>query len=199
MLQLIETICFENGSFHRIPLHQQRMTRARSHFFSCADTISLTEVLDIPEILKKHKVKCRISYSKTIDEIEYEIYVPKEIQKIQCVYDDSAWYDHKLKNRDALLLLLERRGIAEEVLIVKNGWITDASYANVVLRKENKWYTPEIPLLPGTRRAHYLQNGILSVAQIKPSDLSLYDELRLINAMLSLEESDAIPINHILL
>ena len=199
MLQLIETICFENGSFHRIPLHQQRMTRARSHFFSCADTISLTEVLDIPEILKKHKVKCRISYSKTIDEIEYEIYVPKQIQKLQCVYEDTIWYGHKLKNRDALQLLLERRGIAEEVLIVKNGWITDASYANVVLRKENKWYTPEIPLLPGTRRAHYLQNGILSVAQIKPSDLSLYDELRLINAMLSLEESDAIPINHILL
>jgi len=199
MLQLIETICFENGIFHRIPLHQERMTRARSHFFNCADTISLAAVLEIPEILKKQKVKCRISYSRTIDEIEYEIYVPKEIQKIQCVYDDSAWYDHKLKNRDALLLLLDKRGTAEEVLIVRNGYITDTSYANVVLRKENKWYTPDIPLLPGTRRTHYLQNGILSEAQIKPSELCQYDELRLINAMLSMEESATIPIDHILL
>jgi 4-amino-4-deoxychorismate lyase len=199
MLQLIETICFENGIFHRIPLHQERMTRARTHFFNCTDTISLAAILEIPEILKNHKVKCRISYSRTIDEIEYEIYFPKQIQKLQCVYEDTIWYDHKLKNRDALRLLLDKRGTAEEVLIVKNGFITDASYANVVLRKENKWYTPELPLLPGTRRAQYLQNGHLSVAQIKPSDLCQYDELRLINAMLSIEESATIPIDQILL
>ncbi len=199
MLQLIETICFENGILHRIPLHQERMMRARSHFFKCTDTIYLAEILEIPEILKGNKVKCRVSYSRTIDEIEYENYVPKEIEKLQCVYDDSISYDHKLKNRDALRLLLDKRGTAQEVIIVKNGWITDASYANVVLRKKNKWYTPEFPLLPGTRRAQYLDNGILSVAQIRPSDLCQYDELRLINAMLSMEESATIPIDHILL
>ena len=199
MLQLIETICYENGAFHRIPLHQERMNLARSYFFDCQEAIFLEEVLKIPDTLRDKKAKCRVSYSTTINLVEYEIFIPKQIQKLQCVYDDAIDYGYKLKNREALHQLLERTGTADEILIVKNGWITDASFANVVFLKEGEWYTPDTPLLRGTRRAEYLLNGILSMAQIRPTDLCQYEELRLINALLSIEESPSIPITSILL
>lgn len=199
MLQFIETICFEHGAFQRIPLHQERMNRSRNHFFNSPDIISLKELLDIPELLRNLKVKCRITYSDCIENIEYETYTPKETGKLKCVYDDHINYAYKLKNRKAIELLLARRGEADDILIVKEGCVTDASYANVLFLKENRWYTPEHPLLQGTRRAHYLQNGMISAIQIKPADLWQFEEVRLINAMLSIEDAVSIPINRIIL
>ena len=192
MFQLIETICFESGAFQRIPLHENRMNRSRYHLFGRTEQLSLDRLLCIPESLKDQKVKCRVTYSVQVEDIEYEPYIPKKIRCLQLVRDDTIDYTFKLKDREQLNRLLNQRGRADEILIVKNGFITDTSYTNIAFLREGKWFTPASPLLSGTRREEYLQKNLLFPCMIRPDELHLYQEARLINAMLSLEDTEPI-------
>jgi len=193
MFQLIETICFENGAFQRIPLHENRMNRSRYHLFGRTKQLSLNRLLCIPESLIDQKTKCRVTYSDQVEEIEYEPYIPKKIRSLQLVRDDTIDYTFKLKDREQLNRLLNQRGHADEILIVKNGFITDTSYTNIAFLREGKWFTPASPLLSGTRREEYLQKNLLFPCMIRPDELHFYEEARLINAMLSLGDTEPIP------
>jgi 4-amino-4-deoxychorismate lyase len=196
MLQLIETICYENGVFQRILLHEERMKRSRQQLFGVSDLLSLSP-LSIPESLKDQNVKCRITYSFQIEDIVYEPYINKSIQSLKLVRADAIDYSHKYKNRDSLNNLLGMRGEADEILVVKNGMITDTSFSNIIFLKGGTWYTPEYPLLPGTRREDYLRKNQIFPQIIKPEDLGQYEEARLINSMRSLEDADPIQISRI--
>ena len=196
MLLLIETICYENGAFQRIPLHEERMKRSRQLLFGILDPLLLSG-LSIPESLKDQKVKCRITYSFQIEDIAYEPYIYKSIKSLKLVREDAIDYSHKYKNRESLNKLLGMRGVGDEILVVKNGMITDTSFSNIVFLKEGTWYTPEYPLLPGTRRADYLRKKLIVPRIIRPDEVCFYEEVRLINAFLSLEEAESIPITNI--
>ena len=197
MSQLIETICYENRAFQRIHLHEERMNRSRLQLWGCVDSLSLAPWLSIPGPLKTQKVKCRVTYTWKIENIEYEPYNPKEVLSLKLVTDDSIEYAYKSKNRDPLIRLLKKRGSADEILIIKNGQVTDTSFSNIVFLKEGTWFTPEFPLLPGTRRTDYLQKRMIFPRNITTEDLYFYEEARLINAMRSLEEAVSIPITSI--
>lgn len=193
MLQLIETICYEKGVFQRIPLHEERMNRSRQLLFGISDPLSISG-LNIPKSLKDQMVKCRITYSSMIEGIACEPYIHKSIKSLKLVWEDAIDYSHKYKNRESLNRLLGFRGVCDEILIVKNGMITDTSFSNIVFLKGGTWYTPEYPLLPGTRRADYLRKNRIFTRVIKPEDLGQYEEARLINSMRSLEDADPIQI-----
>jgi 4-amino-4-deoxychorismate lyase len=198
MLQLIETICFENGHFQRINLHEERLNRFRLNLFGSCNQLLLRPLLRIPASLYEHKVRCRVTYSDTIENIEYEQYFSKNIRSLKLVWDDSIEYPYKYKNRDNLNNLLSMRCNADEILIVKNGMITDTSFTNIVFLKRGRWYTPELPLLAGTRRADYLKKKQILPAIIRPDDLNQYEEAKLINSMRSIEEVNSISISQII-
>lgn len=197
MLQLIETICYDNGIFQRIPLHEERMNRSRKHLFQDMEPLSLAPILKIPESLKNEKVRCRVTYGRGIENIEYEPYSLKLIRSLKLVWDDAIDYSHKYKNRDSLNILLEDRGSKDEILIVRNGLITDTSFTNIIFLQNGYWYTPAMPLLPGTRRAEYLLNRKIFPRNIRPEELKYYEEARLINAMRSMGDSNPIQIKNI--
>jgi 4-amino-4-deoxychorismate lyase len=44
----------------------------------------------------------------------------------------------------------------DDIIIVRNGFVTDASYANLIFRKGDEWFTPATFLLAGTMRAFLL-------------------------------------------
>jgi 4-amino-4-deoxychorismate lyase len=197
MLQLIETICFEKGVFQRLPLHEERMNRSRLHFFCRPDKISLVRHLKVAESLKNETLKCRVTYSEEIEGIEYEAYTLKSIKSLKLVADDSIEYSYKFRNRDNLNNLLKLKGESDEVLIIKNGQVTDTSFTNIVFLKEGKWFTPEHPLLCGTRREYYIRKRRIKPIAITPDDLWQFEEARLINSMRSLEDSEPILISDI--
>ena len=197
MFQLIETICYEQGLFQRVSLHEDRMNRSRVQLFASSERLSLAQLLCVPEVLKDQRVKCRVTYAREIEKIEYEPYIPRKIRSLKLITDDSIEYAFKLKDRRSLNDLWNQRGDADEILIVKKGQITDTSFSNIVFLKDETWFTPKFPLLPGTRREDYLQKRLIFSRIIAPDDLYQYEEARLINAMHSLEEAVSIPIKSI--
>lgn len=81
------------------------------------------------------------------------------------------------------------KGEADDVLIVKNGCITDTTFSNVALFDGTQWCTPDTYLLNGTCRQRLIQDGLLVEKRIGPKDLSDYKYIRPINAMLDLEDT----------
>ena len=173
------------------------MNRARRHFLGVCAPIFLTQNLEVSENLKNMKVRCRVTYSDVIENIEYESYIFKKIESLKLVEGDAIDYSFKYKNMDSLNRLLEDRGSKDEILIVRNGLITDTSYTNIIFLQNGYWYTPALPLLHGTRRTEYLFDRKIFPRNIRPEELKYYEEARLINAMLSQHDSNPILIKNI--
>ncbi len=127
-------------------------------------------------------------------------FIPHEyrpVKSLKLVENNEIDYHFKYSDREKLNLLFELRGNCDDILIVKNGLITDSFVANVVLFDGLSWWTPDTPLLPGTQRSRLLQQKKIGKCRITPADLSKYQKIGLINAMQDLEEMPVIVINKI--
>lgn len=184
-----ETICVQHRQFSKLlPYHEARLNRTRRELYGIVEPLNLRSALEIPDFLDEEKHKCRVTYGSDIVQIEWERYLPRPIKSLRLVADNTIQYYYKYKNRDHLNQLHVQRADCDDVLIVQNGLITDISYANVALFDGANWYTPKVPLLPGTQRAYLLDAGVLIPREIKATDLSQYISVKLFNAMLDWEE-----------
>jgi 4-amino-4-deoxychorismate lyase len=93
-------------------------------------------------------------------------------------------YSLKYANRDALNALLQSNKEVDEVIIEKNGYLTDTTISNIAFFDGKHWVTPEKPLLEGTMRAKLINEGFLHTKQIKKEDLQSYSYVALMNAMI---------------
>ena len=198
MCLFIETICYEHGQLQLIDLHNSRCNKTRSHFFGAVPDLHLELFITVPGNLMDKTVKCRVTYAKEVVNIEFEPYRIKPIRSLQLIYDDTIDYAFKFADRSKLSQLYQLRGQADDILIIKDGFITDTSYANIVFKKDEKWYSPQNPLLKGVRLESYLLENRVTPALLRPDDLSLFSEARIINAMISMENSSVIPIENII-
>lgn len=156
MCRFIETICIRNGQPERLLWHNTRLNRTRREVLDQTTKIDLTNHLSIPAEAKKGLFKCRVTYQEAIEKVEFEPYSMRAVHSLRLINAHGINYNYKYADREKLQKLFALRGDADDVLLVKNGFITDTSYANIVFQKGKKWYTPDTPLLPGTRRAFYL-------------------------------------------
>ena len=72
----------------------------------------------------------------------------------------------------------------DEVIIEKEGYLTDITIANIAFYDGEQWFTPENPLLKGTMRAKLIDEGFLHKREIRKKDLDNYTQVALINAMI---------------
>ncbi len=186
MSLLIESICCVDGVLKNLHYHNARMNNSRYQLFGCKDVINISDSTTIPHYVKKGIWKLRIHYDMTINYIEYELYRKKSIQSLKLLYDDSIDYSFKYADRSHLTQLFEQRGEADDILIIKNGFVTDSSSANVVFYDGKEWFTPTTPLLLGTKRAKLLDEGIIKERYITVKDISLFTHISLINAFLDI-------------
>lgn len=77
---------------------------------------------------------------------------------------------------------------ADDICIVRDGLLTDASICNIALWNGSQWITPASPLLPGTMRASLLDTTKIIPGDIRPDDLLDYSRIRLFNAMIGFGE-----------
>jgi len=195
---LIETIRLEKGITQNISWHQDRYEHSFSECWGMKAPHTLDLLIQCPPELRIGVTRCRISYSPGMTLVEYEAYQAKSPSSFQLVYSDEIDYRFKFSDRAALDELFKWRKGADDIIIVKKGLITDSYYANLVFTEGKGLYTPDTPLLKGTRRQQYLDHGIISTRQIRTEDLSDFSHFRLINAMISLEEGPWIPVSNII-
>jgi 4-amino-4-deoxychorismate lyase len=192
-----ETICVQNRQLINLAYHEARLNKTRAELFGFEDQWNLAALITIPEFVTNAPHKCRLAYAENIEDLKWEPYNFRTITKIQRVYDNEIDYSYKYNDRTALNNLYEKRGDAEEILIIKNEMVTDTLYCNVAFLKDNQWFTPNTPLLPGTQRAFLLDSGIIKQARILEKDIWKYSHIRLFNAMISWENAPLLEVKDI--
>ncbi len=186
-LKLLETIKIEDRIPRNLLYHNERMNSSRSRLFASVREIDLCNEIAVPDYAWPGIWKCRIVYAEEIESIEFTPYAIPRVTSLAIVRDDLIEYGHKALDRSAIALCYGRRGSADDVVIVKNGLVTDASFANLAFFDGSAWYTPARPLLEGTKRRSYLEKGILREADIRQADLNRFERVSLVNAMLDLD------------
>jgi 4-amino-4-deoxychorismate lyase len=199
MCQLLETIKVFRNVLQNIEYHAARVNRSRNLLLGASDTWDLSKMITIPELDPDQIYRCRFLYGKEPGKTQFIPYVRREIRKLYLADCGSLDYSFKYANRLELENL--KHPIPDpdfaDILIVKDGRITDTSFANVVFTDGEKCYTPASPLLRGTKRQFYLDHEIIHEREIGISDLHKYQNVRLINALIDLEDSGDIPVKHI--
>ena len=110
MCLFIETICYEQGRFQRIELHNERFNRTRQQFFGLqTPLLKLELLLSIPSDLKDKTVKCTVAYGTDIVRIDYNLYQIRPVNSLQMVADDTIDYAFKYADRTKLNSLFNLR------------------------------------------------------------------------------------------
>ena len=186
MCQFVETICIQDGKVRNLRYHIDRMNRTIRQFFP--HLASVTEADLLPQIPQKSGLqKARVVYSaEGITERTFAPYALRTIQSIALVEDNEINYRWKSTDRTPLTRQCEKAPHADEVIIIKDGCVTDTSYTNLCFFDGHEWFTPDTPLLPGTMRQYLLDQGLIKPRHILATDILHYQRVSLINAMMVL-------------
>ena len=198
MSLLLETIKCEDGKLHHLEWHNARFNAAQKEYFGSSVRSNLAKIIRIPDYAQTGLFRCRITYSSNIEKIEFLPHQFRKVERLKLVEDNSIDYRFKYADRTHLQKLFEQRNACDDILIIKNGHITDSFTANPVFFDGAEWWTPDTPLLPGTQRARLLHEGSIKTSSITPGDLSKYIAVSLINAMQELETLPPISIQNII-
>lgn len=185
---LFETLKVVNGNIQNIHYHDERVNRSRLSLYDIHTKIKLADSIKVPKECASGIFKCRIAYGKTIGEPVFEPYIRKAVNTISIVLSNIIDYKYKFTDRNELNSLMKQRGHSDEILILRNGLITDTSIANIAFNDGSKWLTPKEPLLKGTKRSMLLDENIIEAADISLSMLSQFKEASIFNAMIELGE-----------
>ncbi|MEM6319499.1 MAG: aminotransferase class IV family protein [Bacteroidota bacterium] len=197
MSRFIETIQLKDGQFYHLSLHQARVNRSWQAHFTGALTIDLRAILPLANEYPQGLFKCRVTYDQTLENVEVFPYAIRPIHSLQLV-ESQLDYTFKYKDRKTLQTLFSQRGTCDDVLIVKNGQITDASYTNVAFFDGKNWWTPNTPLLRGVQREALLQRGIILEKSIPVTSIYDYSKIKLFNAMMDWKMGPTLPTSAIM-
>jgi len=182
MKQLFETIKINAGQAYHLAYHNQRLNDTRRVLFNVNNVIDLNNILQ--PLPQTGFYRCRVVYRETIEKIEYIPYTSRQFQHIKLIEANTLDYAFKYADRTALQDLVAQKGQADDILIIKNGFITDTSIANVAFYDGQQWVTPTTFLLKGTTRTRLLAENKIIAAEIKPTDLKYFTKMALMNALL---------------
>ena len=171
-----ETIRCEDEEVFNLQYHKKRIAR------TIGMNIELEEYIYPPS---EELLKCKVAYTKDeIIDINYSPYTPKQINNFKLIYDNTITYQYKSTNRKNIDNLYTQKEKADEIVIVRNGLITDTSIANIAIYQNGIWLTPKTPLLLGTTRDRLIENNKIKESDITVKQLISCEKVALMNAMI---------------
>lgn len=179
MIQFLETIRLADGILQQLDLHQQRVDRTLKAHYGTRINLSC---IKIPHACNKGVYKCRVVYDTEIREIDFQPYILRPRMIVKVVNGDDIDYPYKYADRTPINTLWHGAQ-ADDVIILKNGLLTDSAYANIILQNDDGLFTPTRPLLCGTMRQRLLDEQAILTKDIDATQLSDYQYIHFVNAM----------------
>ena len=182
----IESICVKDGKAPLLSFHQNRMDRTYQYHFKTDNPFQLESYLE--EVPNNGTYKLRIVYDRMVRQYNSALYIKPDTSSLQVVPATGIDYSFKYYDRSHLEALHEQRNHKDDIIIVNDGLVSDAFYANLVFWDGEEWFTPQHSLLQGVRRQHLLNSKQIKTKKITAEDIFFYERISLINAMLDLED-----------
>jgi 4-amino-4-deoxychorismate lyase len=179
----LETIRAVDGEIYNLSYHQKR-------YESVLNSLGISNYTNLHSLLNPPidgTYRCRVLYTKQRIEVSYHPYTKRSIKTLKLVYDDAIVYDKKYADRTKLDALFSKKEKADDILIIKNNFVTDTSIANIAFYDGKKWLTPKNPLLKGTTRARLLEAGKIFEQDIAVKDLQNHTKVALLNVMIDFD------------
>jgi len=187
--KLFETIKVKDGQLLNIKWHNRRFNKSRLALFNIEEEIDLKE--HINHIPQNGLYRCRVLYSKEIESVLFFAYPPKQFTSFK-ILKSSLSYNYKFDDRSEINALKEKS--FDEIIIEKEGLLTDTSIANIAFFDGKRWITPKKPLLNGTTRERLLHEGFLTLKNIKKEHIKNYSHFALMNAMIGFQIQKSVTI-----
>lgn len=198
MSLFFESIRLINGRMMNLQQHQYRIDMTlRSN--SGDKFLNLHKHLKAVNLPKSGIYKIRVSYDVhqvVFTDTKIEKYKEKPIHSLKLI-NINFDYQHKSEDRLNLDRAYAQKESADDVLLIKNGLVTDTWYCNVAFYNGKKWLTPQHPLLLGTMRAKLVTAGKIVPTNIQVQDLASFTKVRLFNSMIPWSQQKDIPIHRI--
>ena len=182
MSPCFETLLIREHKPLHVSFHNARFWATSRVLFGVETRLDLASLITPP----LPACRCKITYAKEVLCVEYSPLVPREFRTFKLVETSHA-YGYKYVQRGWIDAAKEAAG-TDEVLFTCKGYLTDTSIANIALLIGGKWCTPKTPLLKGTARARWLQEGRICETALKPQDLKNAQKFAIMNALLEWQE-----------
>lgn len=175
-----ETIKCEDYEVFNLTFHEDRVAK------TIAKNLNLQDYIYPPS---NELLRCKVVYDESsILSVDFFPYKKREINTFRIIEVAELEYSKKYFDRRELELLFNKRESCDEIIIIKNGLVTDTSIANIAIFDGDNWITPKKPLLAGTTRARLLKNAELIEKDITLEMLLNSKKLALMNAMIDFDE-----------
>lgn len=138
-MKYFETIKCEDYEIFNLEYHSKRVSN------TVGLNLNLQEYIYPPT---NELLRCKLIYDESgVLEVDYFPYKKREINSFKLIFDDNIDYSKKYLNRDYLNNLFSKKENCDEVMIIKNGLISDTTIANIAIYLDGIWITPKKPLL----------------------------------------------------
>lgn len=179
-MKYFETIKCDDFEIYNLEFHEKRVAKTIAMNLNLQDYI-------YPSSSKF--LRCKVIYDESgVLSVDYFPYKKVEKKSFKLVFDDKINYSKKALDRSCIDNLFFKKDECDEIIIIKNGLITDTSIANIAIFDGSNWLTPKKPLLEGTTRGRLLSNGDLIEKDITVNMLKSCEKLALMNAMIDFDE-----------
>lgn len=196
MSRFIESIRVEGREPWLLPYHQKRVDETFAHF-GAKGTLNLADIFDRLDHDEDGLYKLRVVYDLGNNHTAQLIpYAYSAIDSFRLVENNTVDYSFKTEDR-GVFEQMKAKAKAAEIIIVKNGCITDTSYSNLIFLKDQTWYTPETCLLNGVQRQYLLETKKIEEAEITLQNLREFSHFQLINALNGFQDSFVYPLEAI--
>ncbi len=181
MSLFFETIKIENGVIQNLELHNSRLNRTILENFNIFTNIDISKSINIPSI--KENFRCKVLYTKEIEKVEFHPIVKRVFQSFKLIETDLK-YIYKNTDRKKIDLLFKQKGSCNDIIMVKNGLLTDTSIANIAFFDKSVWITPKTPIFRGIFREYLLKHKLILEKDVRIKEIENYTGFAIMNAII---------------
>ena len=199
---LIETLYYHN-QFRGLELHLERLENSARQLFFDVDICKIRDQLYnyVEQLIddKEYKIRLEYHYNKSIviEHIQIDTIKQQAIKLIVCpekINSVNKLFQHKTTHSSTrgFYTQMHHKYIKEKncelIYLNENDNITETRFHNIVIKKNNKLYTPklEVGVLAGIARKSLISQGKLKTKNLNLNDLKTADKIYLINSVRSL-------------